>query len=144
MAGARLHLARPWLHVALALAAGLALRLWMLRRLFEVNGDSLIYGGLARNLLLHGRFDLTLPSGEMYPTLIRLPGYAIFLASCFRIFGMENYYSAAWIQILIDLAGCLLLAAFVRRVAPAALSRGAALATLWLAALCPFYRFIYC
>ena len=138
VAEARLYTARPWLHVALALAAGLALRLWMLRRLFEVNGDSLIYGDLARNLLLHGRFDLTLPSGEMYPTLIRLPGYAIFLAGCFRIFGMENYFSSACIQIVIDLAGCLLLAAFVRRVAPAGLGRSAALATLWLAALCPF------
>ena len=110
----------------------------MLRSVFEVNGDSLIYGGLAKNLLLHGRFDLTLPSGEMYPTLIRLPGYAIFLAGCFRLFGMENYYSAACVQIVVDLAGCLLLAAFVRRVAPAGLGRGAALATLWLAALCPF------
>jgi hypothetical protein len=129
---------RGALPVILALLAGLALRLWGLRRLFEVNGDSLIYGDLAKNLLLHGRFDLTLPSGEMYPTLIRLPGYAIFLAGCFRLFGMENYYSAACIQIVIDLAGCMLLAAFVRRVAPATLSRGAALATLWLAVLCPF------
>src|SRR6185437_13639558 len=32
----------------LALAAGLALRLWMLYWLFEVNGDSLIYGGIAK------------------------------------------------------------------------------------------------
>ena len=124
--------------VALALAAGLALRLWLLRSLFEVNGDSLIYGGLAKNLLLHGRFDLTLPGGEMYPTLIRLPGYPIFLAVCFRLFGMENYYSAACVQIALDLLGCLLLAGFVRRIAPAPVSRGAALATLWLAALCPF------
>ena len=38
-----------------ALAAGLALRLWMLRNFFEVSGDSLIYGELAKNLLLHGR-----------------------------------------------------------------------------------------
>jgi hypothetical protein len=124
--------------VALALAAGLALRLWLLRSLFEVNGDSLIYGGLAKNLLLHGRFDLTLPGGEMYPTLIRLPGYPIFLAVCFRLFGMENYYSAACVQIVFELLGCLLLAGFVRRVAPPVVSRGAALATLWLAALCPF------
>lgn len=124
--------------VALALAAGLALRLWLLRSLFEVNGDSLIYGGLAKNLLLHGRFDLTLPSGEMYPTLIRLPGYPIFLAVCFRLFGMENYYAAACVQIALDLLGCLLLAGFVRRIAPSSVSRGAALATLWLAALCPF------
>ena len=107
--------------VSLALAAGLALRLWLLRSLFEVNGDSLIYGGLAKNLLLHGRFDLTLPSGEMYPTLIRLPGYPIFLAVCFRLFGMENYYAAACVQIALDLLGCLLLAGFVRRIAPSSM-----------------------
>jgi hypothetical protein len=79
---------------------------------FEVNGDSLIYGGLAKNLLLHGRFALTLPSGKMYPTLIRLPGYPLFLALCFRLFGMENYFSAACVQIALDLLGCLLLAGF--------------------------------
>ena len=124
--------------IVLALLAGLALRLWMLRNVFEVNGDSLIYGGLAKNLLLHGRYDLTLASGKMYPTLIRLPGYPIFLALCFRLFGMENYSSAACVQIGLDLLGCLLLADFVRRIAPAGLSRSAALATLWLAALCPF------
>ena len=126
------------LAIVVALLAGLALRLWMLRNVFEVNGDSLIYGGLAKNLLLHGRYDLTTASGKVYPTLIRLPGYPIFLALCFQLFGMENYYSAACVQIVLDLLGCLLLADFVRRIAPAGLGRGAALATLWLAALCPF------
>jgi hypothetical protein len=51
---------------------------------------------------------------------------------------MENYYSAACVQIGLDLIGCLLLAGFVRRIVPVAMSRNAALATLWLAALCPF------
>ena len=41
-------------------------------------------------------------------------------------------------QIALELAGCLLLADFARRIAPAALSAGAAHCTLWLAALCPF------
>ena len=131
----RVRLALP---AMLALAAGLGLRLWMLRKFFEVNGDSLIYGGLAKNLLLYGRYALTVASGETYPTLIRLPGYPLFLALCFRIFGMENYAAAAWVQIPLELLGCLLLASFVRRIAPAAQKRGAALATLWLAALCPF------
>ena len=126
------------LAIAVALLAGLALRLWVLRNVFEVNGDSLIYGGLAKNLLLHGKFDLTTATGKMYPTLIRLPGYPIFLAVCFKLFGMENYSSAACVQIVLDLLGCLLLADFARRIAPAGLGRGAALATLWLAALCPF------
>jgi len=126
------------LSAALALATGLALRLWMLKQFFLVNGDSLIYGGVAKNLLLHGRYALNGAGNELYPTLIRLPGYPLFLAVCFRVFGMENYASAAWVQIALELAGCLLLADFARRVAPAALSRGAAHCTLWLAALCPF------
>ncbi len=129
---------RPALPVALALGAGLALRLWMLRELFDVNGDMLIYGDLARNLLSHGQYALTLPSGAIYSTLIRLPGYPLFLALCFKVFGMGNYFAAACAQIALDLLGCLLLAGFVRRIVPAPANRGAALATLWLAALCPF------
>jgi hypothetical protein len=128
---------RRALPVTLALAAGLAMRLWMLTEFFAVNGDAPVYGGLAKNLLLHGRYALNGAGGEMYPTLIRLPGYPLFLAACFRVFGMENYASAAWAQIALELAGCLLLADFVRRIA----SPGAGLATLWLAALCPFTAF---
>jgi hypothetical protein len=124
--------------IGLPLAAGLALRVWMLRMLFEANGDTLMYGGIAKNLLLHGRYALTTSNGEMYPTLIRLPGYPLFLALCFRLFGMENYFAACCVQIALDLLGCLLLADFVRRIVPAAHSSGAALAALWLAALCPF------
>jgi hypothetical protein len=126
------------LPVALPLAAGLVLRLWMLRDIFQVNGDALVYGGLAKNLLLHGRFAFTLGNGEMHSTLIRLPGYPLFLAVCFRLFGMENYFAAACVQIALELLGCLLLASFARHIAPAALKRGAELATLWLAVLCPF------
>ena len=125
---------RPVLSVALALAAGLALRLWMMAKFFEVTGDSLIYGGLAKNLLLRGSYTLTTAAGATYPTLIRLPGYPLFLAACFRAFGMENYASAAWVQIALELLGCLLLADFVRRIA----SPAAAHCTLWLAVLCPF------
>ncbi len=129
------------LSAALALLAGLALRAWMLLRLFEVDGDSLIYGGIAKNLLLHGRYALTLGNGDTYLTLIRLPGYPFFLALCFRLFGIENYFAACCVQIGLDLAGCLLLAGFVARVlssSPPPIARRAALAALWLAALCPF------
>ena len=124
--------------VALALAAGGLLRAWMLSKFFEANGDTLVYGGIARNLLLHGRYALTLNSGEIFPTLIRLPGYPLFLAACFQLFGMDNYGAVAWVQVALELAGCLLLADFARRIAPPDLKAGAAQATLWLAALCPF------
>jgi multisubunit Na+/H+ antiporter MnhB subunit len=120
------------------LLAGALLRFWMLKRFFEVTVDALIYGGIAKNLLLSGRYALTVGTGETYPTLIRLPGYPLFLAVCFKLFGMENYASAAWVQIVLELAGCLLLADFARRVAPTRMSVRAAHCTLWLAALCPF------
>ena len=124
--------------VVLALAAGGLLRGWMLSKFFEANGDTLVYGGIAKNLLLHGRYALTLGSGEAFSTLIRLPGYPLFLAACFRLFGMDNYGAVAWVQIVLELAGCLLLADFAGRIAPPELKAGAAQATLWLAALCPF------
>ncbi|MGA2352528.1 MAG: glycosyltransferase family 39 protein [Terracidiphilus sp.] len=128
----------PVLSVALALTSGLVLRLWMLKKFFEVRGDPLVYGTLAKNLLLYGRYALIGTDGQMHPTLIRLPGYPLFLAVCFRLFGMENYASAAWVQIPLELVGCVLLADFARRIAPAAHRTGTAHCTLWLAALCPF------
>jgi hypothetical protein len=138
----RLNPTPAWLrraaHVALPLAAGLALRLWMVRPIFNVDGDSLIYGGIARNLVLHGRYALTISGGELHSTLIRLPGYPLFLALCFKLFGVENYFAPVLLQIAIDLLGCVLMAGFVRRIIPEPANRSAALATLWLAALCPF------
>jgi hypothetical protein len=124
--------------IVLALAAGGGLRAWMFQHFFDVNGDSLVYGGIAKNLLLHGRYALTEDAGALHPTLIRLPGYPLFLAMCFKLFGMENYAAAAWVQIALELGGCLLLAAMVLRIAPASFRAAAAHATLWLAALCPF------
>ena len=125
------------LALAPALAAGLVLRLWMLKRLFVVNGDALVYGGLAKTML-YCHYELTWTGGAPVPTLIRLPGYPIFLALSFKLFGMENYFAVALLQIALELLGCLLLAEFAGRIAPPKLKSGARLATLWLAALCPF------
>jgi len=127
-----------WVSVALALAAGAGLRVWMLGAFPQVSGDSLIYGNLAKNLLVHGQFAITDGSGALHSTLIRLPGYPLFLALCFWLFGVDNYTAVAYVQIALELAGCLLLAGFVRRIAPLEIGGGAAQCTLWLAALCPF------
>jgi 4-amino-4-deoxy-L-arabinose transferase-like glycosyltransferase len=102
-------------------------------------GDALIYGGIARNLLTHGVYGFntqTLPSGVtvVLPTLIRLPGYPLFLAACFRLFGLEDYVTVLYVQIAADLLTCLLLASAARRL----FDRRAGLAALALACLCPF------
>lgn len=129
------HFALVWLP---ALGAGLVLRLLMLKRLFLVEGDSFIYGELARNLSLHGCYCQSLDNGALAPTLIRLPGYPLFLALCFKLFGTENYFAPTLVQIALELIGCALLADFAARIAPPRLAPGARLATLWIAALCPF------
>lgn len=124
--------------VAAALLAGLLLRIWMFRRFFATNGDTAVYGDIAKNILLHGRYALTVGSGQAFPTLIRLPGYPLLLAVCFKIFGVGNYDAVVWLQIFVELGGCLLLADCARRVASAHYSAAAAQGALWLAALCPF------
>ena len=120
-----------------ALLAGLAFRLWILKKLFLVTGDSLIYGELAKSLL-HGRYSRMLVEGTAVPSMIRLPGYPFYLAVCFRLFGIDNYFAPVLIQIALELLGCFLLADFAARVAPSGLAAGTRRTTLWLAALCPF------
>jgi hypothetical protein len=117
-----------------AVLGGLILRLWMMSAFPQVGGDALIYGNLAKNILQHGQFALTDGSGVVHSTLIRLPGYPLFLAACFRLFGIDNYRAVAWLQIILELAACLLLADFVRRIS----TPRAGLNTLWLATMCPF------
>jgi hypothetical protein len=124
---------RKGLSAALALAGGAWMRLAMLKALPQVTFDTLLYGNLAKNLL-RGQFAITDGSGVARATLIRLPGYPLFLALVFKLFGVDNYTAVSYLQIVMELAGCLLLADFVRRIA----NDRAALWTLWLAALCPF------
>jgi 4-amino-4-deoxy-L-arabinose transferase-like glycosyltransferase len=122
-----------WWFVALALAAGAALRVWFIHAYPEIQGDPLVYGDIAKNWMLHGVYGLT-KGDSIHPTLIRLPGYPLFLAICFRLFGMEHYHAVMYAQAAMDLGTCLLIAAVARRV----WSERAGWWALWLAVLCPF------
>ena len=115
-----------------ALAAGAALRAWFVWHHPRFTGDTLVYGDLAHNLLAHHVYGLT--EDRIRPTLIRLPGYPLFLALCFVLFGTANYVPVLWVQVGFDLLTCLLLADMARRL----FGERAALWTLWLSALCPF------
>jgi hypothetical protein len=118
-----------------ALAAGLLLRLWFVRHAPMVTGDSLVYGGIAKNWTTRGIYGFYGDgAGAIGPTLLRLPGYPMFLAGCFRLFGMEHYGAVQYVQVVLDLVTCWLAAAVSKRV----FGVRAGLATLWLATLCPF------
>lgn len=129
----RLLLRQAARHVLIALAIGLALRLWFIHAYPLIEGDSLTYADLARNWFWHGTFGFTTDTG-IQPTLIRLPGYPLFLAVCFFLFGLTNYHTVLLVQAVMDLATCLLVAGFAART----ISRRAGIATLYLAAVCPF------
>jgi len=120
---------------AVALAAGLLVRLWFVRHAPLVAGDALVYGGIAKNWMTRGVYGFYANgSGGISPTLLRLPGYPMFLAVCFRLFGMEHYGAVRYVQVVADLVTCALAAGVSRRV----FGEKAGMATLWLAALCPF------
>jgi hypothetical protein len=119
--------------VAAALAVGFVLRALFVWRHPPFNGDALVYGELAHHMLKEHVYGL-IDGGVLKPTLIRMPGYPLFLAACFKVFGDANYVAVLWVQVLVDLATCLLLAATAERIA----GRRAWTWVLWLAVLCPF------
>lgn len=95
--------------------------------------DSRIYADFATNWLQHGIYGQS-QLNQIAPTDTRLPGYPAFLAAIFLIFGVGNFKAVFLIQILIDLATCLIISDIARRM----ISARAALIAVVLAALCPF------
>ena len=125
---------RRWVIAALLLLAGLALRAVFIRFHDEFVGDSLIYADLAHNLFWHHTYGVTEADNVIRSTLIRLPGYPIFLGVCFRLFGDQNFIAVVWVQAILSLVECCLLAVLASRL----MGKRAGLIALGLAALCPF------
>lgn len=120
---------------AAALACGLLLRLFFIARFPRITGDAFLYGDFALNWLRHGVYGLSQDPGQPpRPSLIRLPGYPLFLALCFYVFGAEHYGEVMYVQAIVDLGTCWL----ISRLAARLFGERAALPALWLAALCPF------
>ena len=115
----------------LALLCGFVLRAWFVAHHPRFAGDTLVYGDLAQNLLRHGVYGLS--EDHIRPTLIRLPGYPLFLALCFRVFG-GSLVAVLWVQVFVDLLGCWLLGNLARRL----FGERVGLTAVWLATLCPF------
>ena len=137
---------------AFALVVGFLLRIAFFHFFPQTEGDVAVYSDLAANLVRHGQLAATDPSGHLHLTLIRLPGYPLFLAACFRLFGVGNLFAVCVVQSLLDAVACLLLADLARRLAFDLARRrgsnstgfGAGLLALWIAALCPFTAIYVC
>ena len=100
--------------------------------------DGRVYAQMARNVLeQHVYSHDAQPPFE--PSLIRLPGYPLFLAGVYSIFGHTNNGAVRIVQGLIDTATCGLIALLAFYWQPDEKKKVAsAIAALALAAVCPF------
>jgi hypothetical protein len=129
--------ARIRVSAILALGAGFALRLYLVLQ-FPMNAaaDSATYVELARNWLERGVYGVPI-DGVLTPVDIRAPGYPAFLAAIMAAFH-GSHLAILLAQVVVDLATCCVVALLASRLAPAPFKRRAAMAALWLSALCPF------
>lgn len=114
--------------------AALAFRLLFLFKFRLLTDDSLIYGDIAKVWMQHGTFGQSFDRGPG-PTLIRMPGYPIFLVLTWLVAGMEHYTAAIIVQIIVDVLTCFVMADLARRIA----SDRAAKIAFVVTALCPFF-----
>ena len=126
-------------HLAPALLAGLALRLFFILHFPFYSGDTAYYEELARNWLYHDVYGFY-SHGQLVPSDARGPGYPAFLAGIYFLAGTGRK-AVMLAQAFLDLATCVLAAGIANRLAagaPDATRTGVAAAALWLTALCPF------
>ena len=122
--------------LGLALAAGLALRLYFIVHFPFYAGDTKFYEELARNWLDHGVYGLFV-MGQLAPVDMRTPGYPAFLAAIYFLLGRGGR-AVMLAQAFLDLGTCVLTALIAAQLVAASQRRVAATAALWMAAICPF------
>jgi hypothetical protein len=141
--GLTTHILKRQLLIATVLTiAALGFRLFLVSHLTnDDDDDGRFYSQIARNLLDdHGY------SGEeeepFVPTYVRVPGYPLFLAGAYRVFGRDNDRAVRIIQVLLDTITCLLVGILAFQWSPFHWNRQkrwrAFLIAMAFAAVCPF------
>src|SRR5882762_191251 len=127
-----------WLFLFLFLLAAvfrIAVAHWLPNDLPE---DGKVYAQIARNVLEQHVYSHE-TEAPFDPSFIRLPGYPLFLASIYSVFGHTNNGAVRIVQALIDTATCALVALLAFYWQPdEKRKRMTAIAALTLAAVCPF------
>src|SRR5215510_10526003 len=130
---------RVWFACALLLVIAFGFRLFIALQLpNDTPDDGRVYAQIARNVLEQHVYSHD--SQPPYtPSLIRLPGYPLFLVGVYKVFGVGNNTAVRVAQAVIDTATCILIAliAFEWAIDEKRKHR-AALIALALAAVCPF------
>ncbi len=124
------------------LVGALLVRLFFVFEFPNKGDDSIIYEAFAQNLIhAHVYSHLQPENGQLpEPTLIRTPGYPIFLASIFLVAGEHNESAVRVVQAVLDTLTCWIVALIVLELTrgdPKQCQRHAQWA-LGLAAFCPF------
>jgi len=123
----------------LLLTAAFSFRVAVARLLAtDAPDDGRVYAQIARNVLeQHAYSHETEP--PYLPTLIRLPGYPLFIAGVYSIFGHGDNTAVRIVQALIDTASCALVALIAFYWEPdERRKRRSSIGALALAAVCPF------
>lgn len=97
-----------------------------------------VYAQIGRNILEHRAYSHD-SDAPYQPTVIRVPGYPLFLAAVYAVFGSDNNTAVRLVQSLVDTATCGLIAliGFYWEPDPKR-KRAASIGALVLAFLCPF------
>lgn len=130
---------RQWFIVALLLVVAATFRIYVAHWLpNDLPDDGRVYAQMARNVLEQHVYSHD-PEAPFNPSLIRLPGYPLFLASVYSVFGHQNNGAVRIVQALIDTATCGLIALLAFYWQPdEKKKRISAVAALALAVVCPF------
>lgn len=132
-------------YVALAVfltIVGLSFRLFIALHLpNDEPDDGRLYARIAINVLEHRSYSIETEE-PFSPTLIRVPGYPLFIAGVYAVFGRDNNRAVRIVQAVLDTATCWLIALLALAWAPVNWSRekrrGLLLIALGMALSCPF------
>jgi hypothetical protein len=130
---------RKWMAYALLLVTAFSFRLSVALYLAnDIPEDARVYAQMARNLLEQHVYSHA-KAPPYQPSLIRLPGYSIFLAAIYYVFGHWNNTAVRIVQALLDTLTCALVAMIAYYWEPDEnRKRAASLSAFALAAVCPF------